>query len=66
MDANELFSFLIFLKRLDEDENLKESQPKGRKTEYQPKIFLEMPWKHERKTGSISLPQRQQFVTDDR
>ncbi len=46
MDAIEQFSFLLFLKRLDEAEDLNERQAKRRKEDYQPKIPLEMRWRH--------------------
>ncbi|WP_427163009.1 N-6 DNA methylase [Aliinostoc sp. HNIBRCY26] len=47
MDAIEQFSFLLFLKRLDEAEDLRERQAKRRKQEdYQPKVPLEMRWRH--------------------
>ena len=47
MDAIEQFSFLLFLKRLDEAEDLRERQAKRRKQEdYQPQIPLEMRWRH--------------------
>ncbi|AFZ56191.1 N-6 DNA methylase [Anabaena cylindrica FACHB-243] len=46
MDAIEQFSFLLFLKRLDETEDLNERQAKRRKEDYQPKIPAEMRWRN--------------------
>jgi type I restriction enzyme M protein len=46
MDAIEQFSFLLFLKRLDEAEDLNERQAKRRKEDYQPKIPAEMRWRN--------------------
>jgi type I restriction enzyme M protein len=46
MDAIEQFSFLLFLKRLDETEDLNKRQAKRRTEDYQPKIPLEMRWRN--------------------
>lgn len=44
LDAIEQFSYLLFLKRLDDRENAAERQAKRKGTEYQPKIPNEMRW----------------------
>lgn len=45
MDAIEQFSFLLFLKRLDEAEDNRERQAKRRKQEYVALVPLEMRWR---------------------
>ena len=44
LDAIEQFSYLLFLKRLDDRENAAEKQAKRKGTKYQPKIPKEMRW----------------------
>ncbi len=44
LDAIEQFSYLLFLKRLDDRENAAERQAKRRGTKYQPKVPKEMRW----------------------
>lgn len=46
LDAIEQFSYLLFLKRLDDRENAAERQAKRKGTAYQPKIPKEMRWSH--------------------
>lgn len=45
MDAIEQFSFLLFLKRLDESEDNRERQAKRRQQEYVPLVPLEIRWR---------------------
>jgi len=42
LDAIEQFSYLLFLKRLDDSENAAERQAKRKGIKYQPKISKEM------------------------
>ncbi|MBV6395737.1 MAG: putative type I restriction enzymeP M protein [Anaerolineales bacterium] len=44
LDAIEQFSYLLFLKRLDDRENAAEKQAKRKGTRYQPKVPKEMRW----------------------
>jgi type I restriction enzyme M protein len=44
LDAIEQFSYLLFLKRLDDRENAAERQAKRKGTTYQPKVPKEMRW----------------------
>jgi type I restriction enzyme M protein len=44
LDAIEQFSYLLFLKRLDDRENAAERQAKRKGTKYQPKVPKEMRW----------------------
>jgi type I restriction enzyme M protein len=44
LDAIEQFSYLLFLKRLDDRENAAERQAKRKGTKYQPKVPPEMRW----------------------
>jgi type I restriction enzyme M protein len=44
LDAIEQFSYLLFLKRLDDAENARERQAKRRGSEYTPKLPAEMRW----------------------
>lgn len=44
LDAIEQFSYLLFLKRLDDRENAAERQAKRKGTAYQPKVQKEMRW----------------------
>lgn len=44
LDAIEQFSYLLFLKRLDDRENAAERQAKRKGTAYQPKVKKEMRW----------------------
>ncbi|MEJ5202009.1 MAG: type I restriction-modification system subunit M N-terminal domain-containing protein, partial [Anaerolineales bacterium] len=44
LDAIEQFSYLLFLKRLDDRENAAEKQAKRKGTKYQPKVPKEMRW----------------------
>lgn len=44
LDAIEQFSYLLFLKRLDDRENAAERQAKRKGTPYQPKVPKEMRW----------------------
>jgi type I restriction enzyme M protein len=44
LDAIEQFSYLLFLKRLDDRENAAERQAKRKGTIYQPKVPKEMRW----------------------
>jgi type I restriction enzyme M protein len=44
LDAIEQFSYLLFLKRLDDRENAAERQAKRKGTPYQPHIPPEMRW----------------------
>src|SRR5215510_164853 len=44
LDAIEQFSYLLFLKRLDDRENAAERQAKRKGTAYQPKVPKEMRW----------------------
>ncbi|MBV6400003.1 MAG: hypothetical protein CNIPEHKO_00284 [Anaerolineales bacterium] len=46
LDAIEQFSYLLFLKRLDDRENAAEKQAKRKGTTYQPKVPKEMRWGH--------------------
>jgi type I restriction enzyme M protein len=44
LDAIEQFSYLLFLKRLDDRENAAERQAKRKGTTYQPSVKKEMRW----------------------
>jgi type I restriction enzyme M protein len=44
LDAIEQFSYLLFLKRLDDRENAAERQAKRKGTTYQPNVKKEMRW----------------------
>ena len=44
LDAIEQFSYLLFLKRLDDRENAAERQAKRKGTTYQPSVKREMRW----------------------
>ncbi len=46
MDSIEQFSYLLFLKRLDDAENKREKQAKLRKKEFTPEIDSELRWSH--------------------
>jgi type I restriction enzyme M protein len=46
LDAIEQFSYLLFLKQLEDRENAAERQAKRRETAYQPKIPKEMRWSY--------------------
>ena len=46
LDAIEQFSYLLFLKRLDDRENAAERQAKRKGTTYQPSVKKEMRWSH--------------------
>ncbi len=46
LDAIEQFSYLLFLKRLDDRENAAERQAKRKGTAYQPSVKKEMRWSH--------------------
>jgi type I restriction enzyme M protein len=46
LDAIEQISFLLFLKRLDDDENRREKQAKLRQQSYQPRVPAEMRWSY--------------------
>jgi len=46
LDAIEQFSYLLFLKRLDDRENAAERQAKRKGTAYQPQVKKEMRWSH--------------------
>jgi len=43
-DSIEQFSYLLFLKRLDDDENKREKQAKRRNQTFEPKIPLKLRW----------------------
>lgn len=44
LDAIEQFSYLLFLKRLDDRENTAERQAKRKGTAYRPRVPKEMRW----------------------
>lgn len=46
MDSIEQFSYLLFLKRLDDSENKREKQAKLRKKEFESQIDSELRWSH--------------------
>lgn len=46
VDAIEQFSYLLFLKRLDDEENLRERQAKRRNEDYEPRLPEDMRWRH--------------------
>jgi len=46
LDAIEQFSYLLFLKQLEDRENAAERQAKRRGTAYQPKVLKEMRWSY--------------------
>jgi type I restriction enzyme M protein len=46
MDSIEQFSYLLFLKRLDDAENHREKQAKRRNQPFEPQIKPELRWSH--------------------
>ncbi|NEQ22541.1 MAG: N-6 DNA methylase, partial [Microcoleus sp. SIO2G3] len=46
MDSIEQFSYLLFLKRLDDGENQREKQLKRRNKPFEPQIKPELRWSH--------------------
>ncbi len=46
MDSIEQFSYLLFLKRLDDAENQREKQAKRRNKPFEPQIKSELRWSH--------------------
>lgn len=56
LDAIEQFSYLLFLKRLDDEENTREAQSRRRNQEFKPRLPDEIRWRHwSQMTGSDML-----------
>lgn len=56
LDSIEQFSYLLFLKRLDDEENARERQARLRNQEFEPRLPEEMRWRHwSHMTGSDML-----------
>jgi type I restriction enzyme M protein len=54
-DSIEQFSYLLFLKRLDDDENKREKQAKRHNQTFEPKIPLKLRWSHWRNLEGAAM-----------